>query len=424
VSDPLKILMLGHCFSVFIDPLVAELKRRRELAVSILELLDSGSETRGVRNSVYDRVLKHPKLGHASSKATKLNELTRHIFRKGGSGELFLLMKDIVRYGIRSAARNAFAKLNVTDAWHSLLGEYDLCHFHYLDLALSEPVSYLPPDVPVVLSIWGSDLMDTAGTDVYSTHMSICERADIITVRSLAMREIFLSKFGRRFLPKIRLAKLAGRLSDVIDTLPKEASRAAFCAKHDIDPAKRIVCLGHSGWPRDRHVQLLKSIASSPATVKESVTFVLPMTYGASSDYLRQTSSAARETGLDVHILTEFMSLEEVGMMRLASDIMVFLPEQDALSAAMCETIYAGNAVITGAWLPYMELWDRQIELFRIEDIGELPHMLASVLRDFESIARGLSHNRTKIRSLMDYKYVIDEWLSAYDAALAARLRR
>src|SRR5262249_45296268 len=104
-----------------------------------------------------------------------------------------------------------------------------------------------------------------------------------------------------------------------------------------------------------------------------------------------------------------------------ASDIMVLLPEQDALSAAMCETIYAGNVLITGAWLPYMELWDRRIELFRIGDIGELPHMLASVLCDFESVVRGLSQNQMKMRSLMDYKYGIDEWLAAYDAALAAR---
>jgi hypothetical protein len=424
VSEQLKILMLGHCNSVFIHPLVAELKRRRELAVSVLELLDPGSETRGVSNSVYDQVLKRPNLDCTSGKATKLTELIRHIFRKGGSGELSILVKDIVGDGVRNAVRNGFRRMRFTEAWHPLLREYDLYHFHYLDLALSEPVSYLPSGVPVVLSIWGSDLMDTAGADVYSAHMTICERADIITVRSLAMREIFLSKFGRRFLPKIRLAKLAGRLSEVIDNLPKESSRAAFCAKYHIDPTKRIVCLGHQGWPRDRHIQLLKSIASMPATLKESATFVLPMTYGASSDYLKQTSLAARESALDVHILTEFMSLQDVGMMRLATDIMVLLPEQDALSAAMCETIYAGNALITGAWLPYMELWDRHIELFRVGDISELPQVLASVLRDFESVARALSQNQTKIRSLMDYKYGIDEWLSAYDAALAARLRR
>src|SRR5438067_3053498 len=184
--------MLGHCHSVFIHPLVAELKGCRELAVSVLEVLDPGSQTRGVSNSVYEQVLKRPGLNRTLSKATKLNELIWHIFRKGGSGELSILANDIVRHGIRSAARNGFRRLRVMEAWRPLLREYDLCHFHYLDLALSEPVSYLPPDVPVVLSIWGSDLMDTAGADVYSAHMTICERADIITVRSLAMREIFL----------------------------------------------------------------------------------------------------------------------------------------------------------------------------------------------------------------------------------------
>src|SRR5262249_30245058 len=105
--------MLGHCHSANLHPLVAELKKRRELAVSVLELLDPGSETRGVNNLAYDRVLKRPKLDQTSSKATKLNELLRHIFRKGGSGE-FLLMKDIVRHGIRGAARNTVRELKVT----------------------------------------------------------------------------------------------------------------------------------------------------------------------------------------------------------------------------------------------------------------------------------------------------------------------
>jgi hypothetical protein len=416
--------MLGHCHSVFIHPLVAELQKCREVTVSVLELLAPGSETRGVSNPVYDRILKLPRLECTSNNTIKLIELARDIFHKGGSTKLSHLIKDIPRYGIRGNFRNAFRMLKGMELWLPFLNGYDLYHLHYLHEILNEPISYLRPDAPVVLSIWGSDLMDTAGVDVYRAHMTICERADIITVRSSAMREIFLSKFGRRFLPKVHLAKFGIGILDTIDSLSKETSRAIFCARHHIDPRKRIICLGHSGAQRDRHVQMLKSLGPVADVLKKSATVVLPMTYEGSSDYRKLVSAAAEESGLCFRILTEYLSTEDVSMLRLSSDVMVLLPEQDALSGAMCETIYAGNAVITGAWLPYMELWDQHVELFRIADFHELPQTLVGVLRDFDSLKSRLSENRIKVRPLVDYKHSIDGWFAAYNAALAARPKR
>jgi hypothetical protein len=404
--------MLGHCHSVFVHGLVARLKARRSMQVSVLELLAPGTEVRGLGTLAYDQVLTRP----GPQPAENRWQAVRAVLEAIPIGEL---VGETLRRRSFEPWRERHRELSVQRQWLQTLAGFDLLHLNYLDVSLLPLIDLIPASVPVVLSVWGSDLMDTAGVETYAAHLAICERADVITVRSLALREIFLSKFGRQFLPKMRLAAFASDLCSAIDRISKESASAAFRARHGIHPSRQIVCVGHSGCHRDRHDEILAAIEGLDSDIRHKITVVLPMTYGVEQDHLRKVREAVSASRLDIRVLTDYLSVDEVAELRRACDVLVCLPEQDALSGAMSETLYAGNAVITGAWLPYMEYWDDGVDVFRVKHIEDVPAMLRRALAEFNP-ARG-ALNGPKIRRLIDYDFVLDGWFRAYDAAALTR---
>jgi len=54
-----RVLMLGHCHSVFVHPLAVHLRGLRDLDFSVLELLAPGAEVKGV-DPVYTQTLRPP----------------------------------------------------------------------------------------------------------------------------------------------------------------------------------------------------------------------------------------------------------------------------------------------------------------------------------------------------------------------------
>jgi hypothetical protein len=414
-----RILMLGHCHSVFIHPMATWLKRKRALEISVLELLEPGAEVRGIAEPVFDHIRQRP----ADHIRPRLHAAVMELWRGTPRAERWDLVRRCVRAGTnaRRTLRDEDWRRAVSRRWQPVLTGYDLYHFHYLHTALLDAMRSVPKDAPVVLSVWGSDLMDAAGVEAYAAHLEMCERANVITVRSLAMREILLSKFGRHLLPKIRIARFGIANRAAIDEASADDARASFCERHGIDASRSIVCLGHSGCARNRHAEVLAALAPHAGELNERATMIIPMTYGATPEYLEETRRAARESGLRFRILDRYMGSSEVAELRLATNVLVFVPEQDALSGAMCETLYAGNAVITGAWLPYSELWDAGVVVRRIPTITDLPMALEDTLRDADELRAELRCNKIRIRPLMDYECSIDSWLAAYDAAAEVR---
>ena len=74
---------------------------------------------------------------------------------------------------------------------------YDLYHFHFCVSKSFRYLDVVPADAKVICSYWGSDLLRSSGLFEYAHQMRALARADVITVQSVEMREILLSKFGR-----------------------------------------------------------------------------------------------------------------------------------------------------------------------------------------------------------------------------------
>lgn len=390
-----RLLMLGHCHGVFLVPLVKQVKRHRALSVSVLELATPGSELRGFEDGVYEQVLQAPTPRRLPA---RLPGRVRRLAERG--------LEASSRAG--SIARR-FGR------WPRLLDGYDLYHVHCLHSPFLEAVRSLPPGRPVLLSTCGSDLLRQAGVDTYRRHLELCRRADLITVRGTVQREVLLAKFGRDLDRKVRFARFGTAIFPAIDEQRGSDGEAAFRAEHRIDPGRIVVCVGHNAHPENQHLAVIEALKGLDDSWKSRFTLVVPATYGGDSAYVGRIRRQAEDAGFDARVLDEGMSVAEVARLRSSSHVMIQVPISDSLSGAMCETIYAGNVVITGAWLPYLELLEEGIHHHRVQTLGGLPSVLKRILASLDVERREVARNCAKIAAHADARSTVEGWVRVYD---------
>lgn len=294
--------------------------------------------------------------------------------------------------------------------------DLDVYHFHYLHPNVLTPLDYLPEEANVLLSVWGSDLYQLAGVDAYRRQLHAFERADLITLHSVEMREVLLAKFGRHLMPKVRLT-LFGQYDAIYETIDRVGDEevARFRTKHDVDEGKLLVCLGHSAVPRAQHIDMLKAVARLDASLLERITVLLPMTYQKEDGYIRQVRQTIESLELDARMILEYMDFEEVGTLRKCADVFVHVPETDALSSSMCESFYADALVITGMWLPYGRLRKQGLYYREVDGFDHLTHTLTDVLENLHREREKARGNKEKIRDLLDWDRLAQRWKAVYE---------
>jgi hypothetical protein len=297
------------------------------------------------------------------------------------------------------------------------LHDYDIYHYHSLETGRLPVLWALPSHALVVLSVWGSDLLRSAGTFEYVDQLAACERATIITVTSLEIREILLSKFGRHLAPKIRLALLGVSLLDEIDRCG--SSRDGFLESWGVSPERVTICIGNNASPGNQHLEVIDRLSSLPERHRSRVTLLVPLSYRPANRAYRESICVALQRGpLSYRIFDSPLSDREVAMLRCATDMLIHVPVSDAFSAAMLETLYAGGILIAGAWLPYSELRRAQISYEPISALDDLTGAVASALDDVDARRRAARDNRARIRALVHPTETVRTWFGIYDEVL------
>jgi glycosyltransferase involved in cell wall biosynthesis len=297
-----------------------------------------------------------------------------------------------------------------------LLEGYDLYHWHSFVPARLPALRFFPRTCKVIISLWGSDLLRTAGVGAYRIQLQACRRATRIIVNSLEMREVFLAKFGREFFDKVRLARIGGDLFDRIDAV--RGDRDSFLRRHQLPLDKVLVCVGNNASPSNRHLDVLRAIARLEARHRDRLVVVLPMTYAAKEAYTNELQRAIKDMAVDVRMLERPLTDDDIARFRISTDIMIAVPTSDMLSASMCEAVYAGGVLLTGAWLLYGWLRRRGIHYHEVADLAGITDKLAAILDNFEEEKRKSAATADRVRDLKAWDRVVADWVEIYDELL------
>jgi glycosyltransferase involved in cell wall biosynthesis len=258
--------------------------------------------------------------------------------------------------------------------------DYSIYHFHLCFPRNLAYIYFLPKGANIVCSTWGSDLMRTNGVYNYYLQKEAFERAKLITTQSLELQEVILSKFSRDLKPKIRIClfSIEEKLYKLIDhyhSLSDEIIR--YKEKFSIGD-RYVITVGHNASEFNNHVEILTELNKLNSKIKSRIFCVIPLTYGAAPDgvYINKLNAFIKELDFECVLVENFLPWEDLALLRLATDIMIHLPESDAMSGAATEAMYAGSLLITGSWLPYKNFTRSGLEYLEISSTNELSELV------------------------------------------------
>ena len=305
---------------------------------------------------------------------------------------------------------NAFVRYN--DDFKSI----DVVHFHFIQYSYIRHLFFVPKSKRIVCSFWGSDLLRTHDTFNHLIVKKALEKSDVITVQSMEMQQILLAKFGRHLNPKVRILKfvLNQDVFEAIDTLTTHEVNE-FMVRWNLDPKLNVILLGNSASRYNNHLDMIRSIKELSNHL--SVQLVIPFNYGMELEermrYRKELEYSLLDTKCPYVFIDEYLNARQLACLRRVTNVMVHLPESDALSGAATEAMYAGSSLITAAWLPYSPFKNSGLIYRSIDAFDQLRNEIMTLINTpiADSAKRD---NRRIVQEVFLSDSVAEQWLTLF----------
>lgn len=220
--------------------------------------------------------------------------------------------------------------------------------------------------------------------------------------------------------PQIKAKSYFGIFGSSIIECLSEMTDSVEGAKsnYKIDKNKITVLLGYSGKSIHRHCELLNLIKGNVAfeTYKERIHFILPMTRGASDDYINKVEDETVKTGCTYTIIKNtYQTDKEVATLRLATDIAFQVTDFDGLSNSIKEILCAGTILISGNWYPnYGILKTDGFHFYEINSIEESVEKFYDILPSLEDCKAEFQQNKYLSKQKYSWTECIKPWANLY----------
>lgn len=386
----MRVLVIGWEVSDFMCPVFDRVRKENGITVDLFELRPQDQIKKAAYsafNNVLDLSLKITDYSKAELYAAAKSD---YFFKK-------LLSGNSVKDALRAAV--------LYRKFKPVISSYDVVHICFITSTVFSFFDAIKSAKRLVITWWGSDLMHNNHDYNYSSQALLVDIADRVTVHQREMKEVFLAKFGRDKLNKVQellFASDTAYMQKYVDAIPlKENYINSFKLRHNIPAHKRIVVVGHTAHTTDNHLPVLASIAPYSKEVANDVCFVFPMTYGVDDEgHFDAVQKACDDMGAQCVILKEFLTNEEMFELRMASELLLRLSNFDAFSLSLCETLAAGNMVVTGTWLPYGKLRGNGVyfeEVYEIQGVGK---RFIDIIRNFDGYMQRCKPNPDELMAV------------------------
>lgn len=292
--------------------------------------------------------------------------------------------------------------------------KYSHIHIHYLliDFSVLTFLFRLLGIKPIV-TVFGSDLLRISGRRKRLL-TGFLRNIKLITFANPELRDEICTFYGiNRGLS--RICRFGLSPLDLIKVL-KPNSKETLRSEIGLPKDKVIVCVGNNSNSNQQHLKILSSLAGNLElqAIAEKLHFVFPLTYGNEIKYKERLIDTLKQFPFSQTTLTEFLDDIDNARLRLSSDIMIQLQANDQLSGAMQEHLFAGNVVITGAWLPYQVFRSKGIFFREILEVANIGDDLVYCLNNLAREKQKCIGNDELIYSMSGWENTITDWVNVY----------
>lgn len=238
---------------------------------------------------------------------------------------------------------------------------YDIINIHFANRYMSFVYKYLRAmSNNIVITPWGSDLLRRSKKNLEQLSF-LYKKADYVTLPANSgwpMVKIVLDEF------KIDPKKLVGSFwgSDLVDfaikkgnTISQENAKDRFGLS-----GQYVITCGYNPQKAQQHKAIIAAIGQKRNQLPDNLTLLFPFNYGGILDFLQEYINEIKEEcnkrNLHAVFVTDFLSVEDLYKMRMATDMFIHIQTSDAGARSVYEYILCNKKIVQGSWMKYAEL--------------------------------------------------------------------
>lgn len=261
----------------------------------------------------------------------------------------------------------------------------------------------------IILTYWGSDLLRQTKSRLNLMFPLFC-CSHIITFETEDMERLFTRLTKSRFKSKYRRLRFGLSMLYEIDACTEE-DISKFYYKFHIDKNKKVIVIGYNRSKEQNHKKVISSLLK--CCDMEELLLVIPWTYGVNDLKYRNEIEEIMNEHCNYIFIDERLTDREVAVLRKVTSVLIQVQTTDSLSASMLETLYAGNSVLTGGWLPYNEIEKLGLTLFKVKNIDECGRALNGII-DEDLTEKEIEKNKHVVDIYSSWESNLKIWMDIY----------
>ena len=267
-------------------------------------------------------------------------------------------------------------------------------------------------DCKTITVFWGSDIQAISKKDARKMEC-ILKQSSAINLSTEPMRKAFAALFPDYKAMPVYQANFGSPAFPFIDNVVHKYSRAE-CKEHfGLNPEKVCVAVGYNGKPSQQHIGAIRALAKLPVADKRRLQMLIHMGYGGQQDYIRQVEVEAEKSGIEYKIMPQMLAMDEIALLRRATDIMLHAQTNDALSGTVRECIYAEAVLINPTWITYTEFDEMGVSYVKYASFDDIAGCLHSVLIGKTVI--DTEYNKRLVSTRFSWEAVRPAWLHMFE---------
>ena len=313
-----------------------------------------------------------------------------------------------------SQGANSFINCLITALTIKALGVFDICHVMFVRDAACQIVELCRDSFrQIVINFWGSDFY-RASRDQQDIQKNLLDMSDVIILPVATMEKPFAERW-----PDLKERMETVEFESIIytklksgDIDQKEPVQEDFLRKTE---NKIIMVAGHSGDPGDQHEMIISAVDRCDASITSRIIIVFPMTYNRlSEEYEHKIRNRLKDASFESIVLTEFMTDDQVCMLRERTDVFIQAITTDAFSGAMEENLYSQSVILCGDWLNYPQLHEEANSVIWYSDENDLSDNITMVVNDIDEYKKKAVGNRACIERIKAKRKNVMNWSDFY----------
>ena len=338
----MKVLFIGSCSSFFLVPLARALKAADpSIHLGVLDLVNPSGEVPEEEKLVFNELHVTPNSTIEGGKTDRLQKAAKHIAKEKGIGGLILSTVSGKLKSEVTQAESALVAEQNKQLLKKLFDRFDVVQVHYLKASNLRLAELVPAD-KLLLSFWGSDLLQDEDETSRKLKLKMLEKAKGITVQNQDLRQLIAVKYGWKHYEKIQ-TNLFLPNKTIFDTIKNGTRKEGIEWLRNFGPVDEqsiTVSLGYNSHPRLRVKEVLEYLLELPPLDLSKLHFVFTFSYSQHKEEEEKIVAQLKALNVNHTVIAHYLSDEDMAKLRLSLDVLIHLTHTDAFSTTLLEHLY------------------------------------------------------------------------------------